>query len=241
MGHDVAGLVRFSAASDGTGWLTGIVAEFLRRYPKVQLDVILTPRRVDLLAEGVDIALRAGRLADSSLVARRLGSSDLGLFASRGYLRRAGTPKRVSDLAKHDFVLYGLAADRNTVRLNGPRGLETVKVQGPLSVNEMSFAGEAVARGVGIGLIPVLFFRPGATPRRHVVRVLPEYAVTGVDVNLVSPPTAYEPARVALFRDFLAEQLGPRVKACEAAQHEETARALGRAADGRRAPSRPAR
>jgi DNA-binding transcriptional LysR family regulator len=220
MSQEVAGLIRFSAAADGTGLLAGILAAFVARYPKVQLDVILTPRRVDLVTEGVDLALRAGHLADSSLVARRLGFSDLGLFASRAYLRRAGKPVRVSDLVRHRFVLYGPAAHRDTLRLDGPQGVETVKVSGPLIVDEMSFARDAVVAGIGIGLIPALFFStpPGARrrPATDVVRVLPAHGVRGVDVHLVSPPTGYEPTRVTLFRDFLTERFRPILKACEA-------------------------
>jgi DNA-binding transcriptional LysR family regulator len=220
MSQEVAGLIRFSAASDGTGHLAGILAEFLARYPKVQLDVILTPRRVDLVTEGVDLALRAGHLADSSLVARRLGGSDFGLFASRAYLRRAGKPARMTDLEKHRFVLYGPPAGRDTLRLDGPQGAETIKVNGPLIVDEMSFARDAVVAGIGIGLIPALFFNtlPGARRRAttDVVRVLPAHGVRGVDVHLVSPPTAYEPTRVTLFRDFLTERFRPIFKACAA-------------------------
>jgi len=107
MSRELAGPIRFTAGGDNTGFLIGLIAEFLERYPKVQLDVVHTPRRVDLLAEGFDLALRAGPLVDSSLVVRRLGRSDLGLHASRAYLRRAGTPRRVGDLAKHRFILFG--------------------------------------------------------------------------------------------------------------------------------------
>src|SRR3954470_17028555 len=78
MSRDVAGPIRFTAAGDSTGMLAGLFGEFLGRHPKVQLDVVLTARRVDLVAERFDLALRAGRLSDSALVARRLGRFDLG-------------------------------------------------------------------------------------------------------------------------------------------------------------------
>jgi DNA-binding transcriptional LysR family regulator len=221
MRQEVAGPIRFSAAADGTGLLTRLLAEFLARYPKVQLQVMLTPRRVDLVNEGVDLALRAGALADSSLVARRLGGSDLGLFATRAYLRRAGKPTRPDDLARHRFVLYGPPHERETLRLDGPDGVKSVKVSGPLLVDEMTFVRDAVVAGVGIGLTPVVFYAalPGARrrPFPDVVRVLPEYGVRGVDLHLVSPPTAYEPIRVTLFRDFLTERYRPLLKACAAA------------------------
>src|SRR2546421_1007150 len=192
MSGEVAGPIRFTAAPDSTGTLAAVLAEFLQRHPRVRLDVMLTPRRVDLVAEGVDLALRAGRLADSSLIARRLGSSDLGLFASRGYLRREGRPTRFSDLARHRFVLFGPPDRRETLRLDGPFGAETAKVTGPLVVDEMTFAADAVALGVGIGLIPIILCGPlpgsRRPARRHdLVRVLPEYRDSGADLHLVSP------------------------------------------------------
>jgi DNA-binding transcriptional LysR family regulator len=226
MSQEVAGPIRLSAAPDNTGMLAGLLAEFLARHPRVQLELCLTSRRVDLVAEGFDLALRAGRLADSSLVARRLGSTDLGLFASPAYLRRAGKPRRVADLAGHRFVLYGAPHERSHLRLAGPAREETVTVSGPLVVDDLSFLADAVAAGVGIGLMPEIYFgwlwKGGRrSPRREFVRVLPEHGVTGADLHLVSPPTAYEPTRVTLLRDFLTERLRPLMKACAAKLAEE--------------------
>ena len=230
MSREIAGPIRFTTGGDNTGMIANLLGEFLGRYPKVQLDVVLTPRRVDLVTEGFDLALRAGPLVDSSLVVRRLGRSDHGLFSSRAYLRKAGTPRRVSDLARHRFVLFGEPHQREHLRLTGPQGEETVKVQGPLVVHEMSFAADAIAAGVGIGLVPEGYFgwvraTKGASraPSRELVRVLADYRSVGSELNLVSPPTAYEPTRVALLRDFLAERLRPLMQACSAAAEEQRA------------------
>ena len=106
---------------------------------------MLTPRRVDLVAEGFDLALRGGPLIDSSLILRRLGRSDLGLFASRAYLRKAGRPQRVADLERHRFVLFGAPHEREQLRLNGPRGEESVRINGPLVVHDMAFSIDAVS------------------------------------------------------------------------------------------------
>ena len=175
------------------------------------------------MTEGFDLALRAGPLVDSSLIVRRLGRSDRALFASGAYLRKAGKPRRLADLARHRFVLVGqLHQQRDQVlHLSGPNGEETVAVTGPLVVDEMAFAADAVAAGVGIGLLPEAYLgwairgsRRSAV-KKDLVRVLPEYGSTGAELTLVSPPTAYEPARVRLFRDFLTEQLRPLMQACE--------------------------
>lgn len=212
MADEVAGPIRFTAAPDGSGVLSRIIAEFVRRHPKVTMDVVLTPRRVDLLAEGFDLALRAGRLAESSLRVRRIGTAEIGLFASRAYLRRTGRPTHVAALADHPFVVFGPLHGRGPLRLDGPEGEVQVMVRGPLVVDEMAFATEAIAAGIGIGLLPVLL---GGTagPRAArgasypLVRVLPAYGVRGSDLSIVWSPTAFEPTRVALFREHLATRM----------------------------------
>jgi DNA-binding transcriptional LysR family regulator len=221
MSQEVAGPIRFTAGADNTGLVARLIAEFLERYPKVRIDVVLTPRRVDLVGEGFDLALRAGPLVDSSLVVRRLGRSDFALFASSAYLRKAGKPRRVAELARHKFVLFGESHERRQLRLTGPDGEEAVEIDGPLLVHDVGIAAEAIAAGIGIGLIPEAYFGLAASGGlslvgRRLVRVLPEHSTPGAEANLVSPPTVYEPARVALFRDFLAERLQPLLQACAA-------------------------
>src|SRR5579871_4634931 len=158
LSHEIAGPIRFTAGGDNTGLTANLLAEFLTRYPKVQIDVVLTPRRVDLVAEGFDLALRAGPLVDSALIARRLGRTELGLFASPAYLRKAGRPQRIADLAHHRFVLFGEPHAREHLRLAGPDGEEEVQVSGPLIVHDAAFAADAILAGVGVGLIPDTYF-----------------------------------------------------------------------------------
>jgi DNA-binding transcriptional LysR family regulator len=237
MSREIAGPIRFTATNDNTGYLVSVIGEFLSRHPKVQLDVVLTPRRVDLVAEGFDLALRAGPLVDSSLIARRLGRTDHGLFASRAYLRAAGTPRRARDLTAHRFILFDGLPQRQQLRLSGPDGDQTVPIDGPLVAHDMAFAVDAAAAGIGIALVPEAYhgwaMRGGLRASwTSLVRVLPELFVPGADLSLVSPPVAYEPARVALFRDFLAERLGPLMQGCAAAVQEERAQ---RRADVKRA------
>jgi DNA-binding transcriptional LysR family regulator len=223
---EIAGPIRFTAANDNTGLLAKLVVEFLERYPKVQIDALMTPRRVDLVTEGFDLALRAGALVDSSLVVRRLGRTDHGLFVSRAYLRKAGKPAAVADLGRHRFVLFGTPSDRQSLRLLGPNGEESVRIDGPLIVDDLAFAVDAVVAGVGIGVIPEVYrgwakaggLHQGAA---NLVRVLPAYRQTGTELSLASPPTSYEPTRVTLFRDFLAARLRPMMQACEAVLVDE--------------------
>jgi len=230
MSREIAGPVRFTAGGDNTGLLIGIIAEFLQQYPRVQLDVVLTPRRVDLIQEGFDLALRAGPLVDSTLIVRRLGRTDHGLYASRAYLRREGTPRRVSDLARHRFVLLGDPSEREQLRVTGPEGEEAVRIQGPLIAHDMAVAADAVAAGIGIALIPNAYLgwalKGGLRSNwAELVRVLPDHGLRGAELSLVSPPVAYEPARVGLFRDFVSDRLRPIFEACAVAERNGTKRA----------------
>ena len=93
-----------------------------------------------------------------------------------------------------------------------------MKIDGPLVVHEFGFAASAIAAGIGIGLIPEAYFsfiakRGLSSAGRELVRLLPDHSIPGTDLSLVSPPTAYEPARVGLLRDFLARRIQPLLRA----------------------------
>jgi DNA-binding transcriptional LysR family regulator len=186
------------------------VAGFVKDYPRIHIELSLTSRVVDLVAEGFDLAVRAGRLEDSSLIARRVGSADLGLFADPSYLSRHGRPGSIADLVNHDCILFRGKDGRAEWRLNGPSGDEAVQVKGPVSVDDLLVVRQAVEAGIGIGLLPL--FMLGSCAKRvaqsSVVRVLPEVALRGSALHVVSPSARHQPARVALFRDFLIESLG---------------------------------
>ena len=217
LGTEPRGIVRVTAPPDlGVLNLAELVARFARKHPLVHIELSLTSRFVDLVAEGFDLALRAGKLKDSSLVARKIGSDSLGLFAAPAYLRRRGRPKSFAELADHDCVLFHGKNGKAEWRLSGPRGEERVTVHGPVSVDEMSFAQRAVASGIGIGLLPTIGVRM-TTARRTIpapVRVLPEYASAGADLNVVAPSTRFQPASVTAFRQFLVDELSALWKQC---------------------------
>ena len=209
-GDDPRGLIRLTAPADFTGNLfVEPLARFLAMYPKIELDLILTGRQVDLVGEGIDLAIRAGRLADSSLIAKKVASSSLGIFASPAYLERRGKPKKLADLARHDCIVY-----RNNTRwtLEGPRGAESVDVTPRLRCDELGFVIQAVAEGVGVAMIPMTAPAPG-DPQRF-TRVLPDLSQGGGALYLVHPPMRHLPRRVALLRDFLFEELKQRIVTC---------------------------
>ena len=201
------GKIRLTAPADAFDMsLPAMVADFARRYPAIELELVLTSRVVDLVGEGVDLAVRAGMLADSTLVARRIGVIDSVLCAAPSYLADRGRPKTVSDLAAHECVLFRAPGGRMRWRLTGPSGEETVDVHGRVSVDEIMFLTHLTASGAGIGLVPVsaahALFETGALET-----LMPQYRSTGAALSIVLPSARFVPARVALLRDFLVERL----------------------------------
>ncbi len=220
LGGEPRGNVRITAPPDAHELgLAEAIARFCEQYPGIHVECALTSRRVDLVAEGFDLAVRAGALEDSTLVARRLGAPPLVLFASPAYLRRRGRPKVLTDVAKHDCILFRGHGGRDTWTLTGPHGSESVEVTGPLSVDNMSFALRACAFGVGIALLPTSIARK-LVEQGELAVLLPDLAVTSGEISVVLPSSAFVPARVMLLRDHLvlhlAREVAESTKRCSA-------------------------
>ncbi len=197
------GTIRFSAPPDlGAQILAEPVASFVRAHPLIHVDLVLTNRLVDLVAERIDIALRAtAKLEDSTLVARRIPGPRIGLFASPGYVKLRGAPATVAELAAHDCVLFRGHEGQATWLLHGPSGEESVRVRGPINADDFGFIRPAMSEGAGIGMLPLI------SHADDLVRILPEHTMEGGAMYLVLPSGRQVPARVKLFRDFLAERL----------------------------------
>jgi DNA-binding transcriptional LysR family regulator len=203
-GHEPAGVVRVTANSDAT--LLGVpeaVAALRQTFPNIHVELVLTSRVVDLVAEGIDLAVRAGSLADSTLVAKKVGVTNAGLFASKGYVKRRGKPTKLADLADHDCILFRGHNGRGTWSLTGPRGKQTIDIAGVASVDEFWCGSKMITEGIGIGMLPkfVADGQGGLEP------VLPDYMMLGGPLHLVMPSGSYVPARVAAVRDALFDHL----------------------------------
>src|SRR5690606_36536860 len=108
------------------------------RYPEVRVELVLTQRMVNLVEERIDVALRAStRLPDSSLVARKVASDDLALFASTGYLARRGEPRTLAELADHDCVHFRATNGSQRVSFEGPSGNEEVELRGAVTADDL--------------------------------------------------------------------------------------------------------
>jgi DNA-binding transcriptional LysR family regulator len=218
LGREPRGTVRITALDFGAGSLAEVITAFTRRHPEVHVDLTITGRRVNLVEEGFDLAVRAGLLEDSTLVARRVAHSELRLYAAPAYLARRGTPRRLADLAQHDCVLFRGPHGLLPWRLAGPRGRETVRVSGSVTADDLDFAGRLVLAGAGIGMLANN--NVGArVARGDLVHLLPAYALRGGAIYVVSPPLRHVPARVALLRDHLIAELPRALAASGQSEH----------------------
>ncbi|MFO0683797.1 MAG: LysR family transcriptional regulator [Sandaracinus sp.] len=207
--HELAreprGEVRLSIPTDlDDGFFARTIARFTTDHPGIRVTCVIDNRYVDLIADGFDLALRvADDLPDSSLVARPLGTYRAWLVASPAYLARRGTPRRVADLARHDCVLTHGRDGVARWTLLGPRGPETVTVEGRAVAGDLHFARELVRAGAGIGIValpPPDHVPPDAS---GLVRVLPEHELAAPKLFLVAPSTQRLPSRITLLREHV--------------------------------------
>jgi DNA-binding transcriptional LysR family regulator len=214
MDEEPRGTVRLTAPVDvGVMGLAEILSEFSERHPDIHIDLSLNSHALDLVDNGLDIAIRAGKSNDDSLVVRHVGNAALGVFAAPAYLARRGEPKTVEELAEHETVLLRAQDGRAIWRLDGPNDeVSTVEVTGRMNVDEILFVRQALAAGLGIGLLPILVESACSEKKKldSVRRLLPEYAARGVDLSIVTPSGPKRPRRVTLLRDFLVEHMAAR-------------------------------
>lgn len=201
------GLLRITTPSDLSGALPPLLSAFQDQYPLVELVVFPTGRRVDLIAEGFDLALRAGSAVDSNLVARTLLKSHLSIVASPSYLAKHGAPTCLEDLSQHRCVVFSNQSVEGTWDLVGPDGgVNQVPVKGRFAARDFGILRAAVLRGEGLGFLPLLSF--GADLRSGaLVRVLSEYRSPESALRAVFPSKRHLSPKVRAFVDFAATWL----------------------------------
>jgi DNA-binding transcriptional LysR family regulator len=199
------GVLRVTAAVEiGAAFLADVVVGFGERYPQVQVDLTLTNRVVSLVEEGVDVAVRAAtRLPDSSVVARKIGEIDHGLFAAPRYLESRGTPASPADLAAHRCVVFRGTELTKTWKLREDGGGVDVVVRAQTGGDDFGFVRAATVAGGGIALMPRLICAKDEAAGR-LVRVLPRFHGKGAGLYVMVPSATHVPSRVTAFRDHVA-------------------------------------
>lgn len=202
----VAGPIRLTAPlSFGITHMAPALADFALLYPRVELDVVFEDKAVDLIAEGLDLAVRIGSLADSSLVARRIAPVRRVLLGSPEYLAQHGEPEHPRELARHEVLLYGYG-DQWRFRVNGRwdyvRGLPRLRS------NNGELLRIAACAGLGLCILPSFIAAP-AIETDQLRPLLRDYPLEEAGLYAVMPPGRATTARIRTLVAFLASRFGP--------------------------------
>ncbi|WP_136617601.1 MULTISPECIES: LysR family transcriptional regulator [Mesorhizobium] len=202
-----SGTIRISApVGFGGHFLIRAVVDFLAIYPKTNVELRLTDDRLNLVEDGIDLAFRTGILQDSTLIARKLGSTHRLLCASPDYLARHGMPESPAELAHHQCVIAGPSASGAHWVLEGPSGQETVIVAGRFAANEMQAVVAAALAGFGIAQLPQAIAE-GLINDGRLQRVLRTYTTPAGGLHVLYPSSRHLSPLVKAFIELASERI----------------------------------
>ncbi|MDZ5648507.1 LysR family transcriptional regulator [Nitrospirillum sp. BR 11828] len=207
--QSVQGVLRIAAPQTfGAMHLSGIVAAYLARYPDVTVETVLSDRYVDLLAEGVDLAIRIGRLPDSDLVVRYLAPCRMVLCAAPAFLQRHGTPSTVEDARHAPRLTFNNAVSPGDWTIITPEGDRQV-IDGPirLAANDMQMLLAAALAGTGIAYGPSFVFEKHIAAGR-LVTLLPDHTTSELAIQAVYPTKRHVSLKLRRFLDLLVDSFG---------------------------------
>jgi DNA-binding transcriptional LysR family regulator len=200
----IGGTLRVSSSvAFGRRVLVPLALDFMREHPELRLDLSFEDRYVDLVEQGIDVAVRMGRLADSTLGARHLGVNPWVLVAAPAYLKRAGTPHAPADLARHACLVYSSVMGDDRWQFSGSGGkAQSVPVSGPLRSNNLSAVLAACRAGQGLAALP--WYVAADSVRDGAIKpVLVNHAMPAQDMHAVFTSPKLVPAKVQRFIDDL--------------------------------------
>lgn len=200
------GLLRLTAPSSfGRVVLAPLIAEFMTRYPEVDVEALLVDQRINLIEEGIDLAFRMGELADSSLIARSIGVIDRVLCASPGYLEARGRPQAPEDLRQHRFL--ALTRELQSLSLESATGQrQSVSLRASLVCAPPDALLPSLLAGVGIAWIPG-FHVHALLQEGRLERVLPDWRLPPAAIHMVYPSARGAPRKLSVFMDFVSRAL----------------------------------
>ncbi len=184
--------------------LAPYLCTFMKQYPDVSIEIIATDHVMDLVREGIDVAIRIAELDDSSMVAKKLAPCRRIFCAAPEYLKEHGEPKTLSDLSSHKI----LVESNVTWRLEGPEGVVSLKLAGEIKTNSSEIVQQALISGLGVALRSTWQVRDELLSRK-IVPILHQYReAPGIAIYAVYPDKQYIPARLRVFVDFLVATYG---------------------------------
>ena len=198
-----------SPMSFGRLHVAPLIPQLLKRYPKLQIELVMDDRPVDLVSAGLDVAIRSGSgsLPVSTLIARKLAPLRQVLCASPDYIDRYGLPGTPAELTEHNCVLFSLSSDANEWTLVGDDEPETVLVSGNYRVNNSEALLEALREGIGIGRLPT-FVAGSDLKNGRLINLFESYHIPDHTFYAVFSEREYLPAKVRVFLDFAIEHFG---------------------------------
>jgi DNA-binding transcriptional LysR family regulator len=197
------GLIRISTSpAHGRLVITPLLPAFLQRYPDVEIQMSVSERQIDLIGEGIDLAVRHGRMQDSSMIARKLCDSPFVLVASRTYLATHPAPKRIDDLDAHDCVVFAHGRERRPWLFGEGKAAFAYTPRGPFMTGDAEQIRAAVLCGLGIAQVPA-WVVASEIASGEVRILLPRLQGESVPTYLVHPAGRRVPMRVSLLMDYL--------------------------------------
>jgi DNA-binding transcriptional LysR family regulator len=192
----------------GDLFLSEYVVEFLEMYPEVEISIFASDRLVDLVEEGFDMAIRVGKLPDSSMKARSFGNSVERLFASPAYIAEHGEPATPAELEKHQCIVFGSSVGAATWTFPGTRRPKHVTPRGRYTVNSFPMALDAAVAGLGIVRAPTFL---AVTPVRQgkLRPVLEDFPLQATPLSIIYPSSRNLSPKVRALIDFLVDRLDP--------------------------------
>lgn len=205
------GLLRITAPVElGSTVLPSLISDFTKKYSKVKIEVLLGDRKVDLLSENVDLAIRAGELKDSTLIAKKIGEVYFAPFASSKYLKTAKAPQHPKDLAGHPCIQFTPFGNHGW-KLIGPKNSVTVPLDGKIVVNDLNMIKNLATNGNGIALLPT-FFCYEELKAGKLVRLLPEWRTQLAPVHFVYAAQKFVTPKLSAFISMASESLKESLK-----------------------------
>lgn len=183
-----------------------VIAEYVRAHAEVKLDLSLSDRRVDLIDEGFDLAIRIGALPESGLIARKLGSVHAVVCAAPAYLAQHGTPSTPEDLAAHSCLGYTYTHSGDEWRFQHDGTETTVQIGGAIKADNGDMLRLAAINGAGLIFQP-MFIVADDLQEGRLVQVLPEYTSSEFGIYAIYPSRKHLSAKVRTFVDFMVERL----------------------------------
>ena len=206
----VQGALRISTSvAFGRRVLSPLVMRFMQMHPKLHIELNFDDRYVNLVEQGIDVAIRMGPLADSSLGARYLGTNPWVMVASRSYLDLHGVPLNPTDLALHDALIYSTVQGDARWHLSGANGqLQAVQVRGPLRSNNLSVLLLAARSGLGLATLPK-YVAQESLRSRFLEEILADWTLPAQEIHAVYPSPQLVPTKVTSFVTWLQGQFVP--------------------------------